>query len=197
MTDTARPPRTVDALIALRADTGARTAMRRGLSQATEHYAYPYLAHRWQGRPWARTPTLRIAGLIAVTSLADEPAGDRIGTTLRRVALADRPAPGDATDRALDRIGKRLLWAQTGDLAKFHQVLTGLLPNAPLGRIDWQELHDTYLRWGHPHPDARRRIRLRVIEDFYSPVPRAEREPDPGPADENADAPKPTQPTLI
>jgi len=159
-------------VLRLRTSTGSRVAMRRAASDSTAHYSYPYLAGLWtgDGNGWRRQPVLLLAA-AAATSTVGHDADERLGRYLRRAALAN--ATGDP-DRDLDRIGRRLMAAQTGDLRKLHQaVARHLTANPHHGRVDWDDIWWTYATWDHPNRAKRRDRRRRLLEDFYRPIPAA------------------------
>jgi CRISPR type I-E-associated protein CasB/Cse2 len=157
-------------LLRLREDTAARANLRRGHSPATEHYAYPYLAPLWiDAGPHFRVPLLRLGALAATAvDVANDPSV-AAGVLLRRAALAGIASDGDARDRALDRVGRRLVWAQTGDVEKLHMALRQLVPHTGLSHptVSWRDLADTYLWWDQPDPTRRRDHRRRLLERFY------------------------------
>lgn len=149
-------------------DTAARVAMRRATSIATEHYAYPYLANHWvNSSPWVKQPLLRFAGLLGTAIRIGNNPAVTLGQFLSRTAIAGE-ATRDGRDRAIDRVGRRILWAQTGDLSKLDQALRGLIPSSDAtGGVSWQSIYDTYLWWDQPDLDRRRTHRRRLIEAFY------------------------------
>lgn len=160
-------------ILGLRNSTGARANLRRGNSPATEHYAYPYLAPLWNEHgEHFRVPILRAAALAATASAIDNDPDVALGTFLRRVALRDVAGGSDATQRALDRVGRRLVWAQTGDVDKLHLALRQLVTNsAGIPAVSWRDVTCTYLWWDQRNLEPRRRHRRRVLERFYSHAP--------------------------
>lgn len=155
-------------ILGLRTGKAARPNLRRGHSVATEHYAYPYLAPLWMAHGMhLRVPLLRVAALAATAiDVGDHP--DRpLGQHLRASALAD-VAP-DAKGRALERHGRRLVWAQTGDVEKLHMVMRSML--AGHMPVSWRDVVATYLWWDQRDHEQRRVHRRRLLEQFYSPRP--------------------------
>lgn len=156
-------------ILRLRDVAGVRADLRRGHSPSTEHYAYPYLAPLWteHGADF-RVPLLRV-GALAATALDVGDASVRLGVLLRRDALAAVEGTTEARDRALDRVGRRLVWAQTGGIEKLHMVVRQLVPNSrqPQPAVSWRNVVDTYLWWDQRDATRRRTHRRRLLEDFY------------------------------
>jgi CRISPR type I-E-associated protein CasB/Cse2 len=157
-------------LLRLREGTGPRANLRRGHSPSTEQYAYPYLAPLWtQHGAHFRVPLLRVGALAATaTDVANDPSVP-LGVFLRRAALAGVDGGADAHDRALERVGRRLVWAQTGDVEKLHMALRQLVGGSRLAHpaVSWHDVIDTYLWWDQPDPARRRDHRRRLLEKFY------------------------------
>lgn len=172
-------------LLGLRQSKSARPNLRRGHSPATEHYAYPYLAALWttHGQHF-RTPLLRVGALAATAVDVGDAVDVRLGQHLQRVATAGATGK-EARERAMDRNGARIVWAQTGDVEKLHRVLRTLLQGPT--PVSWRDVVATYLWWDHPDHAERRDHRRRVLEDFYTPAsnrsaPSSEPPIDPAPA---------------
>lgn len=102
----------------LRGDRGMLAALRRGLSEVTEHYAWPYLApYCPMSDPKQRTIWLMIAAAAATLApdrLARAGRGvGNLGVTLRKLALG---STGEKSDKALASFEarfRRLLTCQT------------------------------------------------------------------------------------
>jgi CRISPR type I-E-associated protein CasB/Cse2 len=160
-------------LLRLRESTGPRANLRRGHSPGTEHYAYPYLAPLWTAHGGHfRVPLLRVGALAATaTDVAHDPSVP-LGVFLRRAALAGVDGGADARERALERVGRRLVWAQTGDVEKLHMALRQLVGTSRLPRpaVSWRDVIGTYLWWDQPDPARRRDHRRRLLEQFYGHI---------------------------
>jgi CRISPR type I-E-associated protein CasB/Cse2 len=157
-------------LLRLREDTGARANLRRGHSPGTEPYAYPYLAPLWvDAGSHYRVPLLRVGALAATATDVANDAAVPLGVFLHRAALAGVEGRAEARDRALDRVGRRLVWAQTGDVEKLHMALRQLVRNGGLARpaVSWRDIVATYLWWEHPDTARRRDHRRRLLERYY------------------------------
>jgi CRISPR type I-E-associated protein CasB/Cse2 len=157
-------------LLRLREDTGARASLRRGHSPGTEHYAYPYLAPLWtEHGPHFRVPLLRVGALAATATDVTNDTSVPLGVLLRRTALAGVDGGADVRDRALERVGRRLVWAQTGEVEKLHMALRQHVGNSRLVRpvVAWRNVVDTYLWWDQPDTARRREHRRRLLELFY------------------------------
>ena len=147
-------------LLDLRAQPPIAAALRRASSQATEHYAYPYLARWWGDKSYLRAPVLAIGGLAG---------------QFRDVAQADRSAGAFAADIVLSQrfarngVEHRLMLAQGGDIDVLVRVLRALLAmgqRSGLG-VDWADVARTCLEWDTPATERRRRARRRLLENFY------------------------------
>jgi CRISPR type I-E-associated protein CasB/Cse2 len=161
---------TAGILLGLREATGPRTNLRRGHSPATEHYAYPYLAPLWtEHGAHFRVPLLRAGALIATAPEVVNDPSVPLGVFLRRVALDGVGGAADARERALERVGRRLVWAQTGDVDKLHMALRQLVSSGHLAHpaVSWRDVIATYLWWDQPDTAGRLKHRRRVLERFY------------------------------
>lgn len=152
----------VDWLLTARTRSDVRAAIRRGDIEALADRAYRHLARFWAGAPWLCTPILLHAA--AATTHAQSP--HRPGRTLGDVAA-------DLVHRkvlSIDTVAARLLAVQRMDLTVAHRHLSGILHAAAakdLG-VDWRALYGVYRGWDHPHPDARRRSRRTLLEQFHT-----------------------------
>lgn len=152
----------VTRILALRESTDARSALRRGLSRTTEHFAYPYLAPWWQGQNWARRPTLVLGGLMGSFDGVRQNADVALG----RLA-AQLTAPGLGMSR--EGIERKLIASQQGDLERLVPTLRTLLRAAAQAglSVDWNDVWTVVSRWDHPHPASRSRTRRALLERFY------------------------------
>lgn len=170
-------------LLALRESTPARAALRRANSVSMEHYAYPYLASTWSGNAWARIPLLRVAALAATLPEIRDDADVTPGQLLRNVALTgtdlDAASPkerAEERERALARIGTRLVMVQSGDLDKLHTIVRTILSGHRLEHpaVSWKQIVQLYLNWDLPDLSKRREVRRRLLEQFYTPPRRTD-----------------------
>lgn len=164
----------VDHLLELRTSTAARSALRRGTSEATEYYAYPWLAHLWAGgRGWRRVPLLRFAGLVASAATVEQDPTVPLGTFLRRIADAET---GPRNPDRQSHVARKLVMVQTGDVEKFHRVVRTLVATGRgPSRLDWHDTWDSYRLWDLPVTEVRQRVRRRLLETYYQ-TPTADRE---------------------
>jgi len=136
---------------------GAKAALRRGGMTATEHYAYPYLARFWMNAHWRREPTLALGHLVAVTGVRHDP-GVSLGVALRR-----RVTSGGLSETSAER---KLAALQDADLDRLVPQLRALLTSCT--SVDWFDVHRSLRKWDDPDLEVRRKVRRRVLEQFYS-----------------------------
>jgi CRISPR type I-E-associated protein CasB/Cse2 len=141
-----------------RTSPAARAGFRRGLSPATEHYAYPYLAQWWKDGPYLRPALLAFAGLAAMHVDVGQEESVRIGNYAALLIKSDK-----AQKAGLE---KKLVALQSSDSARCAVVLRQLIANGQ-GTIDWNDVWWTLRMWDHPELEKRRRVRRRILEDFY------------------------------
>lgn len=141
-------------------DTPAASALRRGGSDTTATYAYPYLAWSWEGRIWRRTPALRFAALAATHRNIPHLDGENLGRYLAELANETM---------AQTSVMRRLDLAQDAKLERFHQLLRGLLAaSSRQGHgLDWDALLQLYELWDHPNRSLRQTTRRRLLETYH------------------------------
>jgi CRISPR type I-E-associated protein CasB/Cse2 len=151
----------VNHLLSLRSAPAARAALRRALSPTTEHYAYPYLARWWQGRGWARRPTLVLGGLM----------GAFPGIEHRDKVPLGRLASSLSTNGTLEHSGieRKLVAAQHATLERLVPTLRLIFAAAERSAVavDWDDVWRTVRYWDHPIPAVRNRTRRALLERFY------------------------------
>ncbi|MEW6871265.1 type I-E CRISPR-associated protein Cse2/CasB [Trueperella pyogenes] len=159
-------------------------SVRRGLTAATETYAYPYvLPQLTPGSPLSTEQAL-LRGAALVAEFKDKiPAyhpgetqegvrrrtfGQWAGLVARnRGELLDPDAPGI--------IGSRLAYLHTQSLDEASMTIRRILLIASASEsrvpaIDYIDLVRTLLFWGRGLTENSRQHRLRIIRDFYRPV---------------------------
>lgn len=169
----------MDAFVArvleLRERPGPRAELRRARSEATAHYAVPFLAPWWQDRPWMRDQALAFAALAAENPRVDQADSVRPGHLLAQLTAAGAMhAPG---------VERRLLALQTVNLPRALPFVRRTLTAAGKTRlgVDWTALWQLCRSWDHPDLETRRRVRMRVLEDYYqTPPPTTGTHPDNG-----------------
>ena len=147
-----------------RAAPGARSGLRRGLSTATEHYAYPYLAVWWKDRPYLKAPLLVFGGLAG--TFPNVGFAERVTVGVYAASLV-REGQSEAS------VERKLIALQTASLDRYAVVIRQLLASGPKA-IDWNDLWWTVLMWEHPDLAKRTRTRRRILEDFYQNLTPAE-----------------------
>lgn len=164
-----------------------RSALRRGSDESTEHYAYPYVlpALPPDATPHDRVVLLRMAALTAEfssvpaieTAKAQEHRSSqsfgRWCFELSRVWRAHRGQQGEFSARNPDPIGQRLAYLHTQDLEEMIRSVRRLLAMASTSGIaapplDYYSLYRTLLHWGNGYSEESRRVRMRILRDYYS-----------------------------
>jgi CRISPR type I-E-associated protein CasB/Cse2 len=148
-------------VLALRS-TAAAASLRRAGVETTEHYAYPHLAWSWSaGASWSRVPTLRFAALAASFPAVPHLPGVSLGEVLAR----DVRSSGVSEAGVVRRLGV----VTSGDVEQLHRIVRGLLSaSRTAGKgLDWDLVRRMYFGWDLPDITHRRRVRLRLLEDFY------------------------------
>jgi CRISPR type I-E-associated protein CasB/Cse2 len=158
-----------DHILQLREAPAPAAALRRGMSVDAEHYAYPYLAGWWKGRPWRRQPLLQFASLCS--SYPRTPQEEvSLGEHLARLASTGthNTGPG-AAGIATASLERAVGLAQSLTGYQLAQLLRGYLSHPTSARVglDWDDLRRTLEVWDHPKLEQRRRGRRRLLEDFY------------------------------
>lgn len=160
----------VDYILNLREKPGPRAALRRGRSQATAHYAYPFLASWWTDRAYLRDPMLTFGSLCAEFNALPQADGQGLGSVSR--SLVDAGAMNE------EGLSRKLLVAQNSELTTIVPSLRIVLSGAKsknLG-VDWHSLYRMCRMWDHKDPAIRTRVRRRILEDFYQPTEPKEKE---------------------
>lgn len=164
-------------LLSLRESTASRVALRRANSPATEHYAYPYLVRMWHNNTnIPKRSLLRAAALCATVPDIENDGKVTLGRLLAASALASVDLTtgtpqerSERRDRAMGRLGKRLVWVQSGDVEKLHTMLRTNLVNHGLEhpRVSWENVVRTYCTWDIARAQTRKKVRRHLLEDFY------------------------------
>jgi CRISPR system Cascade subunit CasB len=159
---------------AVHEDRGKLAALRRGFSEATEQYAWPYLAPYCDiTKPGQRLVWLTVAGAAATLvpdGLARSGAGN-IGATMRRLALGDdHPKDAQKVLASFEARFRRLLACQTtGELC---QHLVGVIRAASAKKkpVDVGQLFWDLKDW---EDRASRDVRVEWARGYWEPEPRA------------------------
>jgi CRISPR type I-E-associated protein CasB/Cse2 len=159
-------------VLALRDLPNHRPDLRRGHSRTTDRFAVPHVARLWLDAPWHRTPILRFAALAAThTDVShDRPSPTEDGPGRRPMLLGQFLALTAHADGSYDRIGKRVVWVQTGDVEKFHVAIRNAMPRRVTSgprSVSWFDIADLYLRWDHPDRTVRRNVRQRLLDSYF------------------------------
>ncbi|MCS7238438.1 MAG: type I-E CRISPR-associated protein Cse2/CasB [Thermoguttaceae bacterium] len=167
-----RVQRFIDWLQSNKEDRGVMANLRRALSEATEHYAWPHLAHFCDlANDNERTIFETVAACFAFhPELTTE---GNLGTTLRQIALAQRPAeqsPNEAIEH-FERRFSRLITATTVD--ELCQQLRSIIQLAKSQAIpvNYGQLLEDLLNW----ESSWQQIRVEWAAAYYGPP--AETEP--------------------
>lgn len=162
-----------------RTDPRYRSSVARGLDQATEHYAYPWVLG-FVGEPRQKTAYLRAAGLAA--AYHDVPQADHtpLGASLRRLSL--QRADVTTLDPAKpDLIASRLATFHEQDLEAAVSTIRRFLDLARDTRVefDFFALARLLTRWGNGFTEASQAVRTRTIGDYYGAWTHDKTIPDP------------------
>ena len=161
----------VEHILRLREQPATRAQLRRALNPATRRYAFPYLARWWAARPFLKEPLLLTAGLTA--TFPKIPQGDAsLGQLLAEAVRQGKASEGNVERKLVALVG--------GSLQHAGPMLRSLLANAETaGALDWGSVFDAARLWEHPDITVRRRVRERILEDFYTTLtPAHDRNPE-------------------
>jgi CRISPR type I-E-associated protein CasB/Cse2 len=163
-----------------RTDPTFRSEVGRGRSPSTEVYAYRHLAFAWAAYEGPARDSVRRSTLLWAAECCDHPRTPQIddrplGEMAARLVIADA--------LARDGMETRLLAVQRQDLVVADRTLRTLFASTErlgLG-IDWAQVKRLYDRWDHSDLTVRRKVRQRILEDFYAHLlkPRADHDAEP------------------
>lgn len=163
--------RFVEHLLTRREDPSVRSALRYGDQAALQHRALPYLA--WWFRGPKEQNSLNAAMLFASVIASNTAIGHEPDVSLGQ-ALYEAVAARVLSQRV---VTSRLLAVQRQRLPLAHRTLRG--PFASLNRtrtavVDWLQVWSLYRWWDQDVLDQQRKVRRRVLLDFYDAFPEPE-----------------------
>jgi CRISPR type I-E-associated protein CasB/Cse2 len=148
-------------LRAMRNDRGSMASLRRGLSPATRHQAWPVLARI--GGDIAQIAPMIVGGLFATHPVEDT--SHSLGDTCRRIGATRSKRGNDERETPEERRFRRLIASDSIEDAS-RQILHWIRLAASAGvGVNYEQLYWDFLRWDKDS-DA---VKLRWARDFYSP----------------------------
>jgi len=150
-----------------KSDPRFRSSVARGLDQATEHYAYPWVLG-FVDEPRHKTAYLRAAGLAA--AYPDVKQGERmpLGASLKKLSIS-RSKEASLDPAKPDLIASRLATFHEQDLEAAVSTIRRFLDLARGTEIvfDFFAIASLITRWGNGFTDASQSVRTRTIGDYY------------------------------
>lgn len=164
-----RDTRFVNHLLMLRDDAAARSALRRGDQPALAYRAQIYLA------PWFPDGAgMDAASLFAAAFATHSRYGGEATATVPVGQVLYRHAGATHTGRRFEPAdampGRRVIAMQRQTLPVAHRTLAGMLQQldrSHAASIDWRGLWTLYRLWDIPTSDTRRRVRRRILLDYF------------------------------
>ena len=156
-----------------------RAFLRRGNSQSTEHYAYPFILPLLpaDASPTTRTVALRLAALVAEFDAV--PHIDSQETGFRSLGqwcnlISRKLAPGQETldPRHPDAVASRLVSLHTQNVdeaittIRRIAALAGNTKDTP--PLPVYDLFRIFFRWGNGFTESSQRVRRSVLQNYYS-----------------------------
>ena len=163
---------------------GIRANLRRGASEFTEHYAYPYVLPYLPEDASAKTKkvALMLSALYAEFDKIPEFTGSEeqprrtVGSWCQLVSLALQKkgaAPTSELDpRKPDTVGSRLAYLHTQDAEEAITTLRRIfsiansLEKPPA--VDYEQVFRTFFYWGDGFSAQSKAVRRKVLEHYYS-----------------------------
>ncbi|HEX9228977.1 MAG TPA: type I-E CRISPR-associated protein Cse2/CasB [Arthrobacter sp.] len=148
-------------------DAKYRSSVARGLDQATEHYAYPWVLG-YVDEPRNKTAYLRAAGLAAAYPDVRHAERTPLGASLKRLSLSKSseksldPAKPDLIASRLATFHEQDLEAAVSTIRRFLDLARG----TDVG-FDFYAIARMLARWGNGFTDASQSVRSRTVGDYY------------------------------
>lgn len=148
-------------------DARFRSSVARGLDQATEHYAYPWVLG-YVDQPHQKTAFLRAAGLAAAYPSVRNAERTPLGASLKMLSLSKSkeksldPAKPDLIASRLATFHEQDLEAAVSTIRRFLDLARG----TDVG-FDFHGIARMLSRWGNGFTDASQAVRNRTIGDYY------------------------------
>lgn len=149
-------------LLAVRGSTEIRSDLRKAGQPALEQYSYRHLCRWWTDQPYLKEPVLPMASAAAQNFRIPQ-GSNRFGRMARTLTLG-------VGGMAADGVEGRLIAVQRMHLLPAHRFLGALLTAADNRRenLDWFQLWATYRHWDNPSIDVQRRVRRKLLTDYYA-----------------------------
>lgn len=151
----------VKRVLALREDSSARAALRRGGIASSAHYAYPYLASWWVNTPAQRAPVLLFAALCADNPRLKD-GSESLGSALFRLGRS-----GQIQAESLERRMRSWQNAALPQLGAGLRPVLGMLAASNIA-VSWDDVYWTLSRWDARDPTQRRNTRRKLLEHYYA-----------------------------
>ena len=164
-------------------DRGMLAALRRGLSEATEHYAWPYLAPYCNlSDPEQRIVWLTIAGAAAILAPAglarekSEVGVGNMGATMRELAVGDERKKDEVEKRlaTFESRFRRLLTCRTVEELCRHLVGIFRAAAAKNKPVNLVQLYSDLQRWESPQEAD---VRVEWAQGYWVDTPDTEEQP--------------------
>lgn len=150
-----------------RTDPRFRSSVARGLDQATEHYAFPWVLG-FVEEPRYKQAYLRSAGLAATYQDVRHAPGTPLGASLKKLSLVRSggasldPAKPDLIASRLATFHEQDLEAAVATIRRFLDLARG----TDIG-FDFHAIARMLSRWGNGFTEASQAVRTRTIGDYY------------------------------